>query len=310
MALALALPGSAAAAVCKYDPPPKLTRQERELRNAISARRLWGLPRSRTFVRRVNEDPAARRRGFELLDFPMTKKEAWYFRLRQRFQDERYTRRLDAYLRRQQASFGGVSIEDDYPRGPYMLVHFTRDLTRHRRAISRRFAQRFVIRRVPYSERELRRVQYAIDREVLDREGINFLGSSLEPGYVRLEVTTARPDVLDVVRGLYGPAVSVDVVAATPTYFACASPKSYTVGEDGRTMQVTYVDSGSVRPRYVEVVESATEVRVGVVSEVPHGFVTADAVTYTLSVTLSEPLGHRVVRSIRSGRSVPLQNSK
>lgn len=299
--------GMTVGAVCEYDPEPRLSRQERDLRETIAARKGWGLPHGRSFVRRVNADPAAHRRGFELLDFPMTAREARYFRLRFRFQEPRHTRRLDAYLRSQRDSFGGVSIEDDYPRSPYMLVHFTKDLARHRRAIAQRFALRFVVRRVRYSQRVLRRLQDAIDDEALEREGINFLASWTEPGRVRLQVTTPRADARDVVRRLYGPAVSVTVVAATPTYLACSSPETYRVGEDGRTVDVTYVDSGSIEPRYVEVIESATEVRLGIVSEVPHGGLTADAVTYTLSVTLSEPLRDRVVRSIKSGRRVRLQ---
>jgi hypothetical protein len=76
------------------------------------------------------------------------------------------------------------------------------------------------------------------------------------------------------------------------------------VSRDGRTLRVTYGDSGSVDPRRVELIETAKEVRVGIVTEVPYGAVTSDLRYYTLSVTLSEPLGDRVVRSITSGRRV------
>jgi hypothetical protein len=303
--------GEAAAAVCEYQPPgPRLTPQERQLRDNIAQRKGWGLPHGRAFVRRVNADPAARRRGFGLLDFPMTVREAKYFRLRFRFHDDRHMGWLHTYLRRHADTLGGSSIEDDYPRSPYILLRFTKDLARHRRAIAKRFALRFVIRRSRYTERELGRIQDSIDWDALEREGIDVVSSGTTTNRVELEVTTMRTDAQEVVRRLYGPAVRVIVIASTRTFLTCSSPETYRVSEDGRTIEVTYVDSGSVDPLHVEVVESATEVRLGIVSEVPHGPINADAVTYRLSVTLSEPLGDRVVRSIRSGRRVRVASGR
>ena len=306
-----ALPGTAGSsppAVCEYDPKPRLTREERNLRDAIAARKNWGLPHGRAFVRRVNARPGARRRGHRLLDFPMTRREAAYFRLRDRFGDPRRTRRLDAYLRRHRETFGGASIEDDYPRSPYMLLHFTDDPSRHRRAIARRFGLRFAVRQVPYSEDELRRIQDSIDHARLEQEGILMMLAYTEPGYVHVEVISERADAADVIRERYGPAVRVVVVATTRTFLACSSPAAYRVARDGRTLRVTHYDSGSIDPKHVEVVESPTEVRLGVVTEVPRGFITADRRTYRLSVTLAEPLGDRVVRSIKSGRRVRLED--
>lgn len=315
IALLLALPvlpgtaGSSPPAVCEFDPRPRLSREERNLRDTIAARKSWGLPHGRAFVRRVNARPGPRRRGYRLLDFPMTRREAAYFRLRHRFQDPRRTRRLDAYLRRHRETFGGSSIEDDYPRSPYMLVHFTNDLAKHRRAIARRFALRFVVRRVRFTERELRRIQNSIDFDGLEHEGIIVLAASTEPDRVRVEIVSERTDAEEVLRRRYGPALSVETVATTRTFLACSSPATYRVAEDGRTLHVTYLDSGSVDPLHVEVDESATEVRLGIVSEVPYGAINADATTYRLSVTLAEPLGDRVVRSIGTGRRVRLEDS-
>ncbi len=309
VALGLLMPGVSPGAVCKYEkPPPRLSPAEEVLRETISIRKAFGLPHGRAFVRRINADAAARRRAraIELIGFPMTAHELWYMRMRERFEHGPASRRLYRYLRTQRATLAGTSIEDDYPRSPYMLIHFTRDLARQRRAIAKRFPLRFVVHRVRYTQRELFRIQDSIDFDELEREGIHFVSSVPEPerSRVRLEVTTARSDVREVVRRLYGPAVFVRVIATTPTYLACSSPETYSVSEDGRTLDVSYIDSGSVTPRYVEIVETPTEVRVGIVTEVPRGVVTSDAVPYTLSVTLSEPLGDRVVRSIRSGRRV------
>src|SRR5688500_9253052 len=156
--LVVAVAPTASAAVCVRDAKPRLTRAERDLRDAISGRKSFDLPHGRAFVRRVNADPAARRRGDRLLRFPVAACEAPYFRDRFRFQDPRFTRRLNRYLARQGATIGEVSIEDDYPRGAYLLVHFTRDLDRQRREIARRFDLRFVVRRAEHTRRELRAV--------------------------------------------------------------------------------------------------------------------------------------------------------
>ena len=299
---ALLWPATASAQVCKFKPEQRLSPAERELRYAIGARKELTLPHGRSFVRRVNADAAARRRGAGLLYFAVTEREAAYLRLRSRVADA--SDAIDAYVRRHRDTYAGTSIEDDYPRSPYVLVRFTRDLAKHRRAIARRFPHRFVVARSRYTERRLRAIADRIEPRQLAREGINALHWGPHRDRVELAVTTRRADAAAVVRRLYGPAIVVRVVAAEPTYLACNPPETYRVEPDGRTLTLTYVDSGSVEPRHVEVVEGPGEVRVGMVSEVPHGGVTSDGVTYTLSVTLSEPLGDREVRSITTGGKV------
>jgi hypothetical protein len=304
--VSLAAPSTGQAArVCEYDPPPpRVSRAEQDLREAISKRKLWGLPHGRAFVRRVNASPAARRRGYAFLDFPMTKREAAYFRLRDRLTDEDEIRRLDEYLEGQPDTYSGLSIEDDYPNSPYLLIRFTGDLERHRQAIAGLYRLRFIVRQSDFTGRELERVYEAIEPGALRREGIQAVSWGIEGDRVRLDVTTPRPDAKEVVARLYGPAVAVTVLGPTRTFLACNSPETYRLGGDGRTLTLTFFHSGSIDPRRVELVERAGEVRVGVVIEVPHGPITADRVTYRLRVRLSRPLGRRVVRSIVTGRTV------
>jgi hypothetical protein len=303
-----ALPGVAArAAVCEYlgPLPPKPSAKEQALQDAIQSRRSWGMRHGRAYVRRVNADPASRRRATLEIGFPVTRREAAYFRARFRLQDDRFTRRMDAYMRRHRDDFGAVSIEDDYPRAPYLLVRIKNHVARHRAAIDRRFALRFEVKPVAHSERDLRRIQRSIDWDELGAQGIEVVSTGLDGDRVLLHVTTQREDAAAVVRGLYGRAVKLTVLGPTPTHLACSAPRRYRVDPDGRTITASYVHSGSIEPRHIEVIESATEVQLGMVSEVPYGFLTGDAVRYELTATLAEPLGDRSVTTIQ--RRVPVR---
>ena len=74
---------------------------------------------------RLDRDPAAWRRGFAIADFPMTAREAAYFRDRDRVQDE--THAVGSYAEVDGLS-GGVA-EDDYPAGAFVALRVTRPLT-------------------------------------------------------------------------------------------------------------------------------------------------------------------------------------
>lgn len=295
----------AAGAVCKYaKPAPRPSAAERELADSVSVRRSYGFPSHRRFVRRVNADPASRRRSRMPPYIAVTAREARYLKQRRRLQEKRSPPKLDAYLRRHEDVLGVDSIEDDYPRRPYLLVPATRDLARHRAAIRRWFHLRLRVVRARYSLRQLERVEDSIDEDTLAAEGIGYVGAGIGDDIVELEVTTQRTDAAAVVRRLYGPAVRVIVVGPTPTYLTCGSPDSYTLDADGRTLHLAFADSGSIDNHHVELIEGEDEVRVGIVTENPHGPVTADLHPYTRSVTLAAPLGDRVVRSITTGARV------
>ena len=59
---------------------------------------------------------------------PVTPAENRYLRLRDRLF---LGRRAERYLRVRRDLDGGISIEDDWPRGPYLLVRLTRDQAAH-----------------------------------------------------------------------------------------------------------------------------------------------------------------------------------
>ena len=292
------------AAVCKYLPaPPKLSKAERLLRETIAARRDYGFPHDRDFVRRVLANPANSRPVFEGM-FAMTRRERAYFAARNSLTQTRRFRRLDAYMRRHRDEFGDLSIEDDYPRPAYLQLRVTRRPAAHRTAI-RRFGIPFRIELVRYTERELDAIQDAIDFDALEAMGIHAIsaGGGAED-WVDLEVATERADVEEVVLRMYGPAVRVHVVGPTPTFLECTRPDRYEVSADGRTLTVHFGESGSITPRHLEVVETDYGVDVGVVIETPF-FTHADLRQYSLTATLAKPLGERVVRSIEYGYRVP-----
>jgi hypothetical protein len=302
LAAVVAAGGGASPSVCRFDPQTRLTAEERELRQAIRVRKSWGFPHDCVFVRRVNADLAARRPPSLYAGIPLTSREAAYLRLRQRMEA---SERLYAYLEDHPDVDGGASLEDDYPDSPYMLVHLKGDPEAHRREIAERYPFRFVLRQADHSVDELRRIQDSIDFERLKGEGITAHVVYVSKGRVRVEVVSAREDAEERLHELYGPALDVKVVArSTEPSLVCNSPSTYRVSRDGRRLTLTYGDSGSVDPLRVEVVESAREVRVGIVTSVPFGFITDDLRTHTLSVRLDRPLGGRVVRSIETRRRV------
>jgi hypothetical protein len=308
VALLLLVPAGADAAVCSYEKPePKLSRAEERLRSAIGTRELYGLPHGRRYVRRVHADEANVRRGAENPPFiPVTARESAYLGDRLRITDPRETRRVDAYMRRHRKVFGAPSVGDDYPRRPYLQIRVTRDVARHRAAIRRLYRPRFEIKRVAFSKPELTRIYRSIDGKALEAEGIHLLDKGQRADGIELSVATTRKDVRAVVRRLYGPAVTVDVEGPTPTFFSCTSPERYELEPDGRTLRVHFTHSSSIRPKEVEVVESAGEVRLGVVYESDRGgLINADQQPYTLRVTLAAPLGDRAVRSIQTAEPVP-----
>ncbi len=297
----LAAPAAADAAVCKYlPPPPRISKAERMLRWTVENRRDMGFRHDRAFVRRVNADPASRKR--RLGYFPMTRREHEYAVARDNLAVGRRYARMYAYMRRHGDDFGEVSIEDDWPRGAYLRVPATRDLARHRRAL-RRFGVPFRMARARYSLRELRAVADRIDHELLEAQGIHPYSWGPDGDGVQLAVTTERPDVHEVVARLYGPSVHVVVEGPTPTFLDCDRPDSYEVSADGRTLTVHVGHSSTTTPRYVEVVETAYGIDLGVVVE--RGYVGRLDLRYTaLTVRLAEPLGARPVRTIEYGRAV------
>lgn len=303
IAAALVLPGSAAAQGL-YAPPCRFVSQaeqhEQALRDVVRARKDFTFPASLALVERLDRDPAARRRGGGF--FPMRPAEAAY--LRDRVRAERDAGRIGRRLRDSEPLSGGISIEDDYPRGAFVRVRITRALTPAERR-DLRAGVRFVrFQRVARSYRQLRRQQDRIDFDALRSEGIDISSTSpdIDRNAVDVEFSSPRPDAEDVIQERYGPGLLL--VRIPSTFDSCASPDGYTVGADGRTLALSFGSSGSLVSSRVEVTESATQVSVAVVETLPP-FQTADLRLYEAQVTLAAPLGDRRVVSTLTRKAVP-----
>lgn len=302
-ALAAALSAAPAAdAVCRYVPPRSAT--EERIDAAILGRRALGFPSGRALVRRLDRDEAAGERSFDaFIDFPVTVRETRYLRDRTRVEGEAGD--IGRIAERIRGLSGGVSIEDDYPRGAYVRLRVTRSPSaRERRSLGRR-ARRLRLRRVETSERVLRRLQDRVSEDSAFQEafGIEFqsAGFDSDRNQVEFEFSSERPDARALLRARYGRKVLLrQVPALTP---GCDNPVSYRLEPDGRTLTVTWTTSGSARNHRVEVREAADLVLIGAVSDFPPT-ITADAAGVSASVTLAAPLGGRRVESIVTRRPV------
>src|SRR5215207_10614155 len=113
-------PGAHAAQepMCRVVPEPRLTRMQAYQR----IRRRYGFRAGPAHIRSLI------RRGLvfrvDVERFPMTRRERRYVLLRDRLE---LGPRADRYLRRRPDIDGGISIEDAWPRDPYILVRVTRD---------------------------------------------------------------------------------------------------------------------------------------------------------------------------------------
>ena len=122
-------------------------------------------------------------------------------------------------MRRHRDVDGGISLEDGWPRDPYILVRVTRDRLTHQRALRRlvRYPRLLRTREVPLSERDLDRLQDRIDWRGAARDGIyvSSSGPDIDASTVELEVITERTDAAQYFRARYGPRIRVQVIAKT-----------------------------------------------------------------------------------------------
>jgi hypothetical protein len=299
---ALLAAAPAAHAACHY--VKQRSAKTERIEDAISARQLWGLPHSRALVRRLDHDKAAIERQYDILiDFPLTAREARYFEDRYLVSEE--AGRVGRLAERVRGLSGGVSIEDDYPRGAYVLLRVTRRVQAARLRSFRRRAPRLHLRRVETSERALGRLQDVIDDDSTFQEtnGIDFQSSGvdIDRNQVEFEFSSERPDAEALLRARYGRKVFLTRVPAWRP--GCANPDAYRLEPDGRTLTVFWTTSGSARNPRVEVREIGDRVLIGAVSDFPPT-VTADAQSRSASVTLPQPLAQRRVVSIVTRKAV------
>jgi hypothetical protein len=268
---------------------------------AMAYRRQFGLPSGRAHVRRVQRSGAQR----DEQGFAFTRREWRYWDKRALIQDT--ASRVDGYVDRRPGLEGGMSIEDDWPKGPYLLVRVTRDPERHQAALRRIYPYRLRTTAVQYPGVDLLALQDRIadDQDALEAEGfdIRSLGVDIEANRVAVQMVSARADHQAYFHARYGPAV---VTFATPedARNACQRLDSVRVSSTGRSLLLRWTYSSGEALETVELTEHADRVEVGIVQRTPFFGGPDDAHSGRTRVQLSQPLGDRRVIDAATGREL------
>lgn len=292
-------PGAQAAQEPMCRPAPRRQRPAKvEIYQQI--RESHGFRHDRAYVRRLMRR-GLYTRGIER--FPVTRRERRYHELRGRLQLDDAA---DRYMRRHRNIDGGISLEDGWPRDPYILVRVTRDRARHQRALRRlvRYPRLLRTRRVALSERALGRLQDRIDWRAAERDGffISTTSPNIDTTTVDLELITERTDAAAYFRERYGPRVRA-VVTATELYSPrCTSLWDYVA--DGTRLTIGWEAGGQVEFDHAEVAETDESVTVGVVVQSFNGVQTADSARADHVIELSRPLGARKVIDATTGKPI------
>lgn len=282
--------------------PQPVPKPKPRIESYMEDRRRFGFRSDEAYVRKLI------RRGMWEYDvgyMPATPRENRYLRLRDRLDLGAAARR---YLRRRPNLSGGVSIEDDWPGEPYILVRLTRDRAKHTRALKRRarFPRNLRTVRVQISERALRRIQDRIDFDAHEPDGFHVTGSGVDirTGTVGIELITKRTDHAEYFRARYGPRVRTFVIHTELTSPECAKIVSYDVASDRLTLTLTYESGGGATFDRVEFVEYHDRVEIGVVEQGPNGPRRANLLYVETTVALARPLGSRRVIDATTGKRV------
>jgi hypothetical protein len=266
---------------------------------AMEFRRMFGLPAGRAHVRRVQRSGARR----DDQGYAFTRREWRYWRKRTQIElsDKRAVER---YLDRRPGLSAGLSIEDEWPEGPYLQVRVTRDVATHAPALRRRYRHRLKVVAVQFPSAELQAVRDRIsaDWEALEAEGFDIQGLGVDPEANRVDVAmiTARTDHQQVFAERYGPAVET---FATPedTRLACEELDGYRVSSSGRSLVLLWTYSSGDELATVELTEHPDRVEVGIVQRVPFFGGPDDAHEGRTRVQLSAPLRGRRVLDAATG---------
>lgn len=300
-AIALSPTAQATEPLCRPSPPePPLTR----IQVYQELRALYGLRTDASYIRRLIRRGAFTRGTVDFERFPATAREQRYVELRDRLDLGGRARR---YLSRRPGIDGGTSIEDDFPRDPYLLVRLTRDRSVHTRALRRlaRFPRLLRTKAVALSLRHMDRLAARIARAGADRDGIRVTSAEPDIGTntVRVFVITKRTDAARYFRARYGPRVRTRVVATELYSLRCRPLHDYV--PDGARLTIGWEGGGGVTLDHIEVAEYDDRVEIGVVVQSYNGPQTAESRRVDAVVELSRPLGDREVVDATSGLVVP-----
>ena len=173
-------------------PPTEAEKEQANLESWAGTRAEFGFRADIPYVKKLVE------RGvweYDVGDIPVTPAENRYLRLRDRLE---LGPRAARYLRAHRDIDGGVSVEDDWPREPYLLLHLKRDVAKHLAAIKKlaRFPRNLRAERVKYSDRELEKIADRLwkDRKALEADGFHLTGTGhAADGYLHVDlITNAR----------------------------------------------------------------------------------------------------------------------
>ena len=289
---------------CVRQPAPSLqpTAEERDFQGWITARKRFGFRHGAAYVRRLAE-----RGRFAVYGFPATKREIDYLWLRA---DLTVGPRGERYLKAHAGVDGGLSVEDDWPREPYLLARFTRDVSRHLAALKQRspMPDNLRAKRVTYSQQALSRAQDRVGRDddALEAAGfhVQSTGHDISRNVVVVDLATRRTDARAYFAQRYGRRVKPVVRAKDPTVVECATAVTFERSPDPQTLTIGYDSGGGATFERLELTETADQVEVGVVERASSGPRTADYERGRTTITLASPLGDRPVIDARSGRRV------
>ena len=235
---------------------------------------------------------------------PVTAEENTYLRLRGRLDLGREAYR---YLSRRRDLGGGVSVEDDWPREPYLLVRVTSRPALHLARLKRlaRFPDNLRTVEVRYSARQLNRLASRIGRDRRELKAAGFdlqaWGPHIRTNTASVELITARTDHAEYFRNRYGP-VTTEVVATSPTRLECVKAGFYDVSASGRSLLLRWSTGQSRKVEQIELVEHPDRVEVGIVERAPNGIEEDDGLTGEHRVALGAPIGDRPVVDAATGR--------
>ena len=214
--MVVATPAAAQEKVCRGQhapkpPPTPAEKEQAELEHYAASRAEFGFRHDLPYVKELI------RRGvweYDVSYFPVTPAENRYLRLRDRLDLGSKARR---YLRRHREDAGSISVEDDWPREPYLAVRFKRNVAQHRRALLPlvRFPDNLRVIRTRFSEQDLKRLTDEIwrDRAKLRRAGFTLSGTGIGSNRAQVDVITKRTDAAAYFRKHYGAGVKVEVSA-------------------------------------------------------------------------------------------------
>lgn len=293
---AQAVPGR----MCVRLPPEE---KHRPMDRYVESRKAMGFRADEAYIRKLV------RRGLWHYGhwFPVTPREKEYLRVRDRLDIGDAARR---YLRRHKDLDGGRTIQDDWPRGPYLVQQLTRDRVEHTAALKRLvlFPDNFRTRIVPLSYRQLERIGRAAQHGGHDADGFDVEATLVDErrNLVRIFLITKRPDHREYFRERYGPRVRTRVIATEQTTHDCPALHGWRPGGTPNEIELWWDAGGGGVFAAAEVVELPDRVEVAIVAEVPAGLRTADSRPTPHTITLAAPLGDRPLISTTTGKRLRL----